>query len=166
MKRLTSPWPITIVLGALLLVALVVLFAVRRESAPPVVRSGEYLVRVDSRAKGWQSANISVERGAPVEFRVAEGNWTHFRGEAPYNSGQGGGYICAEAIPAASCIEPVPTFPQGGLVGRVGGRTFAIGQAGSISAPTTGPLALRINDADEGVYDNDGALVVIVRVGP
>jgi hypothetical protein len=101
-----------------------------------------------------------------VRVDVIEGAWTHFRDQAPYNSGMGGDYICAEATLSSACIEPLPEFPQGGLVGRIGSQTFGVGESVSLIAPAAGPLHLRINDADEGLYDNDGVLTVRVTVGP
>jgi hypothetical protein len=167
MGRYSAPWLITALLVSILLsIAGYALFAAVRPTPVPTVSAGDFVVRVDARKAGWQSAGIAVEAGVPVRVAVIGGTWTHFRGEAPSNAGAGGGYICAEAMPAAGCIEPVPGFPQGGLVGRIGGRTFAVGEGTSLVAPAGGQVELRINDADEGLYDNDGALTVRVTVGP
>ncbi len=73
---------------------------------------------------------------------------------------------CGEVLAASACVEPLPDFPQGGLIGRVGDRVFPIGEATTITAPIAGPIQLRINDANEGLYDNDGTLTVHVTVGP
>jgi hypothetical protein len=165
MERLSAPWLITALLAAFLLS--IVGYAVYVAARPaPVVSAGEFLVRVDARKAGWQSAGIVVASGTRVRVEVIEGRWTHFRGEAAYNAGVGGDYICAEAIAASACVEPVPDFPQGGLIGRIGTRAFGVGERSSLVAPVAGQVQLRINDADVGLHDNDGALTVRVTVGP
>lgn len=167
MKRLASPWLVTGIL-VVILVAIVIMAirGERREPSATVVSAGDFLVRVDARKPGWQPVGIAVGRGTTVRIVVTGGQWTHLRGLAAYNAGAGGDYVCADAIPASACIEPVADFPQGGLVGRIGGHSFPVGEAVTLSAPADGPIHLRINDADEGLRDNDGSLFVRVSVGP
>src|SRR3712207_1595938 len=144
MERLSAPRLVTALLGVTLLtVAGYAAYLAARPTPVPVVGAGEYVVRVDARKAGWQPVGIAVERGTTVRLAVVDGQWTHFRGQAAYNSGAGGDYICAEALPASACIEPVPDFPQGGLVGRIGARTFAVGEVVTLTAPASGPVQLR-----------------------
>ena len=60
----------------------------------------------------------------------------------------------------ASCCEPLPTARRSALIGQIADQIFFIGNGGTFSAPADGHLLLRINDCDEGLYDNSGALQV------
>jgi hypothetical protein len=83
-------------------------------------------------------------------------------------------YICANLEPAGQCVEPLPTFPSGALIGVViphviaytpgvsPNGIFGIGSRATVTAPISGDLWLRINDADGGLSDNDGILTVRV----
>jgi hypothetical protein len=62
------------------------------------------------------------------------------------------------------CVEPLPDFPAGALVGRIGGETFGVGKGVTLVAEQTGMLELRINDGDDGLDDNDGELTVQIRL--
>jgi hypothetical protein len=114
--------------------------------------------------QGWQDTGIRIEKGNEITMAVLSGRWTQEKGRAPFNSGEGGGYICANAISYSECVEPMPDIPQGALIGKVGNQEFGIGNGNSVTALQTGVLQLRINDGDEGLYDNDGALLLQVIV--
>ncbi len=119
---------------------------------------------VDARER-WQATGARVVAGAAIMIEVTDGTWTHWAGSAPRNPGTGGDYICAESMPRELCLEPLPEAPQGALVGRIGGALFAVGSRTTLSAPTSGLVALRINDADGGLGDNDGELAVVTWIG-
>jgi len=65
---------------------------------------------------------------------------------------------------ASGCVEPLPEFPAGGLIGKIGNQPFGIGKSEPLIVEKTGLLYLRVNDADIGLYDNGGELVVEVSV--
>lgn len=125
--------------------------------------SGTITKTIDARL-GWQATGVKVKPGTKLSFTVIKGEWTHWLGTQPFNSGEGGGYICAKAMKASGCVEPLPEFPAGGLIGKIGSQPFGIGKGGSIVAGQSGSLLLRVNDADIGLYDNDGVLVVEIIV--
>ncbi len=114
---------------------------------------------VDAR-QGWQASGLQVQRGAQIKVIVTGGQWTQQQGRAPYNAGTGTGYICGEAMPPERCVEYLPMFPQGGLIGQIGGQIFGVGARSSVVADQAGMLYLRINDADSALSDNDGTLTV------
>jgi hypothetical protein len=120
--------------------------------------SGE-IFAVDARRE-WQSTGMMIERGATLSFTVIDGQWTNWKGFAPYTMGEGTSYICG----GAHCVEYLPNAPTGALIGRVGDHVFHIGQGRTIFAETGGTLALAINDAPSGLYDNDGVLTVRVSL--
>jgi hypothetical protein len=106
---------------------------------------------------GWQNTGIHISNGERVEISVISGEWTNWRGRAPYTEGEGdSAYICG----SPGCVEPLPTVPSGALIGQIGGMTFLIGAGTVILAEVEGNLLLRINDSNGGLYDNDGSLKV------
>lgn len=114
-------------------------------------------------SQGWQATTIFINNNDEISLTVAAGEWTHQVGVAPYNNGTGGSYICANGLPPSSCAEPLPEAPQGALIGRIGNHIFEIGSGATITANQSGELSLRINDADNGLFDNEGVLTVIVH---
>jgi hypothetical protein len=125
-----------------------------------------------SSTQGWQDTQWYVQRGTELVIEVIDGQWTHFKGGTPYNRGEGG-YICSpDDAPYSGCAEPLPNFPQGGLIGKVGNQVFGIGQGTTVTVQETGTLYLRMNDgnpnlygnsdSDEGLSDNDGEIIVRV----
>jgi hypothetical protein len=114
-----------------------------------------------SSTQGWQDTQISVQAGTTLTIKTIAGQWTNWKGTNPYNSGDGDiYYICADHIAYNQCVEPLPDFPQGALVGKVNEQIFGIGSGNEIIVQQTGILYLRINDGDDGLYDNDGDLTV------
>ena len=60
-------------------------------------------------------------------------------------------------------MEPLPNYPKGGLVGRIGdGQVFAVGKRREFTAKSSGVLELRINDL--GVYDAEGNITMRIIV--
>ncbi len=123
------------------------------------------LEKVDAR-RGWQPTGLLVRQGMTLKLDVTGGQWTHWEDQAPFNGGEGGTYTCANAMPAGQCVEPLPDFPVGALIGRVEGQVFGVGRAYSAVLAGSGTLFLRINDADHGLFDNDGVLTVRATVEP
>jgi len=118
-------------------------------------------VRVDAR-EAWQNTNLFVEKGSIVQLKVVGGKWTEWKGMRGYNLGAGSDYICAKTMKAESCVEPVPDFPSGALIGRIDRQILKIGSSGKFTAAQSGVLQLRMNDGDTGIHDNDGLLTVEV----
>jgi hypothetical protein len=120
-------------------------------------------VEIDSR-RGWQSAGLWVEQDTKLTIEVIAGEWNYWPESSPDNAGQGWSYICANVIPASQCVEPLPDFPAGALIGRIGNQVFGIGSSATVVAQQSGRLSLRINDADHALYDNRGKLQVRVML--
>ncbi len=118
---------------------------------------------IDAR-KGWQSTGVWVKPGNRVEISVVDGVWTHWEGTEAYNKGTGGGYVCGKAMNPDECVEPLPGFSAGGLIGRVGGEVFELVTGTIWKSTESGRLELRINDGDVGLYDNDGELSVDIHL--
>ena len=125
--------------------------------------TGAVEVEIDS-TRGWQSTNIYMQQGITAVLEVIGGSWTNWKGQAPYNSGEGGGYICAKQISSSQCIEPLPNFPSDSLIGQIGDFMFSVGNGNTITAEQSGELYLRINDGDDGLYDNDGKLRIRISI--
>jgi hypothetical protein len=120
-------------------------------------------VEIDSR-QGWQSAGLWIEQDTRLTIEVIAGEWNYWPESSPDNAGQGWSYICANVIPASQCVEPLPDFPAGALIGRIGNQVFGIGSGVTVVAQQSGRLSLRINDADHGLYDNRGKLQVRIML--
>lgn len=110
--------------------------------------------------QGWQWANVWLAGNTTLTIEVSGGQWTHNRNSEPYNQGEGGAYICANVTPANQCFEPLPQAPQGALIGRIGSYVFPVGRGTQFVVSQSGTLDLRINEADNALDDNAGALIV------
>lgn len=118
-----------------------------------------------SAEQGWQNTKLHVEKGTKLTIEVTDGQWTYWKGNMPYNQGEGDeGYICSDIISYNECAEPLPDFPKGGLIGKVGNQVFGIGNSVTIIIQESGILYFRINDDDGGLFDNDGTLNVKILV--
>src|SRR5262245_36098980 len=127
------------------IVALCTLIAGGASHSPLVVSAQEevtplprIVVNVDAQ-QGWQSTGDFVEQGEGVAFEVIDGNWSDGEVTTTPNPGIGGDYICSRDwyVPT-DCLEPVPNFPKGALVGQVDGEAFGIGQAATVGVPRSG----------------------------
>ena len=114
----------------------------------------------------WQATGISFSANDSIEIEVTSGLWTHWLGTEPYNNGSGESYICTDFLPGNECAEPLPNAPKGALIGQIGSHIFLIGSGNSIVAQQSGELHLRINDGDDGLFDNDGTLTVETTISP
>ena len=114
----------------------------------------------------WQMTSLAIGAGDTLVLKVISGLWTHQTGVAPYNNGTGGDYVCTDFYPPSQCVEPMPEVPQGALVGKIGSHIFAIRNGTTIVARQSGRLYLRMNDGDNGLFDNDGILTLDVDILP
>ena len=121
------------------------------------------VLMVDAR-EGWQGTNLFVEKGSRIRIKVLDGKWTEWSGVRDPGVGDGSEYICGEVMNPDDCVEPVPDFPSGALIGRIDKQVLKIGSSGKFTTEESGMLKLRINDADSGLYDNSGVLKVEIVV--
>lgn len=108
----------------------------------------------------WQPSGSDVLEGNTILIEVVSGSWTHHSGTIPLNAGSGEPYRCSNLIPASECDEPLPSFAKGALIASVGNLVLAVGTRRTITMSEGGELFLRINDGDDGLYDNSGSLTV------
>ncbi len=106
--------------------------------------------------QGWSDTGIEVQVGQTLHIVYLPGLISDGRNAMP--DAGGAGYICGRA----DCCEPLPTAPRGALIGRIDEQAFYIGNGGELSMPANGFLQLRINDCDSGLYDNRGALTLMI----
>lgn len=114
--------------------------------------------------QGWQDTHIFVRSRQRVTVTYVSGLWTEQQGiVALHDSGSAQGIVCGRS----DCAEPAPDAPKGSLIGRVGGgQIVEIGLAQSFMSDSNGTLALRMNDADTGLDDNAGSVVVQIAINP
>jgi hypothetical protein len=130
---------------------------------PSELMTAGVLVEVDAKG-GWQVTNILAKKGAEITITVVDGQWTAWEGVSPYTAGAGSDYVCADVMPAERCVEPVPDFPVGTLIGRIGRQILRIGEGSHFTVQRSGLLMLRMNDGDPGLHDNAGKLVVRIVI--
>jgi len=116
--------------------------------------------------KGWQNTGVELIENDQVTVEYISGKWTNWIGHnQPYDgNGPPNVYICAQWMDANKCVEPIPTFPAGTLIGRVGQQLIGIGNRATFIAESAGVLELRINDSDKGLHDNAGYIIVQITV--
>jgi serine/threonine-protein kinase len=116
--------------------------------------------------KGWQNTGVELNENDQVTVEYVSGKWTNWIGHNQPHDGNGPPdvYICAQWMDANKCLEPIPTFPAGALVGRVGQQLIGIGNRATFIAESAGILELRMNDSDDGLYDNVGHIIVRITV--
>jgi len=126
---------------------------------------------------GWVSTGITVRAGETVSIRAFGTVQTapipdfHVPGEFKSSSGPAGqttNPTCGDVAAGFSkellaitgpCALDEAYFGQ--LIGRVGHKTVAIGDATSFVAPASGTLQLAANDLTLTYYDNNGAFTVL-----
>ncbi|MET7296091.1 hypothetical protein ABZS79_28820 [Streptomyces griseoloalbus] len=103
---------------------------------------------------------LSVGKGEKFTVFHVSGSWTVDRRNFP-RVGPGGYEPAIDKRIYQPC-KFAPGQPFGELLGRVGenGRPFPVGRGGTLTAPSSGTLFLRINDADRCLGDNDGSITV------
>jgi len=114
-------------------------------------------ITVSARTR-WTPTNITVSRGQTVRFQASGEIRFSPRGHVATPAGSQDGLFDSNA--------PMPSVPQGALIGRVGGSgrgggsVFQIGSQESVVMPADGQLFLSVNDS--GLNDNSGAFTVVV----
>jgi hypothetical protein len=121
------------------------------ELARPLV---EPVAKDISAERGWQNTSILLDSGDMIQIQFMSGEIRD--GEAIIRGPSGTGYICGDS----TCCEPMPEAQRDALIGRVGDHIFLIGDKNRIEVQESGELQLRINDCDEGLFDNAGSLTV------
>ncbi len=113
-----------------------------------------------SSTEGWQQMPLSVGRGEKFTVFPVSGSWTVDARNFPRVGPDGYGPAVDERIHRPCKFDRGQPF--GKLLGRVGenGGEFPVGAGGTLTAPSSGTLFLRINDADRCLGDNDGAITV------
>jgi len=129
---------------------------------PPALASGSSKsTHVEVKAnRTWQSTGIQVASGTKLALEVVDGKWASAKGTGVYNGGEGTGYVCGHV----DCVEPLPDLPSDSLIGMIGDAKFGVGNGTTIITEQAGELYLRINDGDNGLYDNDGTLTVSITI--
>ena len=143
---------------------------------PPTVKSPSISVESPTQAnissisfsvaanKKWQDTSVSLNAGQEVSITYLSGEWTVQKGTRPYTDAAGPqDYICAKQIDASQCVEPIPDYWVGGLIGKVGSQLISIGNKSTFRATETANLELRANDGDDGLYDNEGSVLVSIK---
>jgi C2 domain-containing protein len=125
------------------------------EVAPAPEASGHHRAAVAGR-DGWTDAGVSLVAGQEITIRAA-GEVCSKPGDRSYCAGPEGQPRTSDAsLPG---FEP---RNHAGLVAAVGDTRFFVGRELRFVAPSSGPLLLRVNDADTG--NNSGELEVDVEV--
>jgi len=116
--------------------------------------------------QNWQNTGIYLHSGNNVKINYLSGKWTYWSGEINLHDANGPyeEYICSDYIEATSCVEPIPDYNKGALIGRVNEQLFKIGNNFTFSIFSNGNLELRINDDDDGLFDNTGSIKVRIEV--
>lgn len=117
--------------------------------------------------KGWQNTNIRVSPVDTVTVRYISGKWTGGIGKGHWYDGRGdliAKYKCVENYDPNMCDEPIPYVYNGTLVGRTGEAIFELGNYLQFKPREEGELFLRMNDHDEGLFDNEGVLKVEIKI--
>ena len=135
----------------------------------PTATNPETSKTVEVKAEqGWQNTGITVAPGDSVVIEYVSGTWTGGIGAGNWYDGEGdllAGYKCAELQEdPSSCQEDMPDVYNGTLIGRIASDVFAIGNYKQFTSTVSGNLFLRMNDIDEGLFDNEGSLMVRVSV--
>jgi hypothetical protein len=121
------------------------------EPALPLV---EPVTRDIAAGLGWQKTKILLESGQTYRVQFVAGEIRD--GESIFRGPAGSGYVCGDR----TCCEPMPDVPRDALIGRVGDHIFLVGDKSKLEVQESGELQLRVNDCDEGLFDNSGSLTV------
>jgi hypothetical protein len=156
-----SSWKTLVLLIALLAAAGVIslwltLFIRDRSlnSAGPAAPLTEPVINDISADRGWQTTGILLDSGMTIQFQYLSGEIRD--GETILRGPSGSGYICGDS----TCCEPMPEVQRAALIGRVKDHLLVIADKNTIEVQESGELQLRINDCDEGLFDNSGSLKV------
>src|SRR5918993_102206 len=153
-----SSWKTLVLLIALLAAAGVIslwltLFIRDRSlnSAGPAAPLTEPVINDISADRSWQTTGILLDSGMTIQFQYLSGEIRD--GETILRGPSGSGYICGDS----TCCEPMPEVQRAALIGRVKDHLLVIADKNTIEVQESGELQLRINDCDEGLFDNSGS---------
>jgi hypothetical protein len=141
--------PLTLILG------LVVVLGACRQPEPTTKST---IIRVKA-ASGWQETGVVVKASAPFSLRVVSGQIHD--SDTKILDGGGSDYVCGRP----DCCEPMPNVRRSAVIGRLGDRVFDVSNGGFFETHPGGTLFLRVNDCDEGLYDNGGTLTMAFAPG-
>jgi len=110
---------------------------------------------------GWQQTALTLQPGDQFTIVYTGGTWTVDTRSLPY-AGPNGYSLAVDSGIHAGCKVNTDA-PYAMLLGQVGGGAiFSVGLGGTFASDASGTLALRINDRDECLGDNDGSIGVVV----
>ena len=112
---------------------------------------------------GWQQTSINLTAGDTYAVRYESGTWTVDYRNFPYVGP--GGYSNSVNQQIYQGCRYDPTVNYAVLLGVIGdsATAFPIGQGGVFTASSTGPLYLRINDANACLGDNKGSVTMYIN---
>ncbi len=123
------------------------------------------LVRVDSQA-GWVDTGIDVQYLQELQITERGGGWTVDHTNYPMVGADGHTDELNLGLRDWLDRKYVPYAPFGALLAAIDGcAPFPTSEVIAAPAPCSGRLFLRINDGDDSLRDNRGALDVRVRLG-
>jgi hypothetical protein len=114
--------------------------------------------------KAWQATGVIVPKGAQLNIKYQAGTWVYNSDRPACGAGGVTGLIAKQdyALPGA---------PEGALIGRLGDRTFLVGEnySETINDPDPAELNLVINDDlmheyGAGLADNRGSITVRITL--
>jgi len=122
----------------------------------PTTRST--VVRIKA-ASGWQDTGVVVSESSPRSLRMVSGQIHD--GDTKILDGGGSDYVCGRA----DCCEPMPDVRRSAVIGKLGDQIFEVSNGGFFATHPGGTLFLRVNDCDQGLYDNGGTLTIAFAPG-
>jgi hypothetical protein len=113
---------------------------------------------------GWNYTPILVRSGDLFRISYLSGSWSVDRVNLPYVGPEG--YSSSTDAGIYKGCKFDGSQPYGRLLAAVSGVEVAVAGGGDFRAPATGTVALRINDVDACLVDNDGSIrVQVVALG-
>jgi hypothetical protein len=116
------------------------------------------VVRVKA-ASGWQDTGVVVKESAPFSLRIVSGQIHD--SDTKILDGGGSDDVCGRP----DCCEPMPNVRRSAVIGKLGDQVFVVSNGGFFDDHPGGTLFLRVNDCDEGLYDNGGTLTIAFAPG-
>lgn len=129
-------------------------------TSTPIQQQSEVRITVNAQ-DAWTSTGITLETQDRVTIRYLFGLWTTNPVQYPPHNATGSGYICSKV--RKDCVETIPDFPQGALIGRCNAQLIRVGNSVTFTATQRCLLQLGINDTPE-VWDNTGSVIVAITV--
>jgi regulation of enolase protein 1 (concanavalin A-like superfamily)/transcriptional regulator with XRE-family HTH domain len=156
------PQPVALPLGiGITILAILWLLLPYRQPVARALQPTELLFQIQA-TRGWQDTGLIVMPGDTIRISAVSGEWTTHQGVDAYVGA--GGYSGVYHEWAASHIAI-----YGAVLGSIAGsEPFEVGTGVIVLPAQTGPLRLRINDAncDACLQDNGGAQTVRISVEP